>query len=57
MFVRDMMAPEAPDLEALLQQYWDAFLAMEVKVLIVWFAVFGVLISIVYFIRSMVMRG
>jgi hypothetical protein len=55
--VRQLMAPEAPDVEALLQQNWDAFLALEVKVLLVWFLVFGVLISVVYFVRSLVMRG
>jgi hypothetical protein len=51
------MAPDAPDIATLLQQYWDAFLVMEVKTLLVWFLTFGILISIVYFIRSLVMRG
>jgi hypothetical protein len=55
--VRDMMAPEAPAFDVLLQQYWDAFLAMDVKTLLVWFVTFGILISIVYFIRSLVLRG
>jgi hypothetical protein len=57
MIVRAMMATDAPDIETLLQQYWDAFLAMEVKTLLVWFLTFGILISIVYLIRSLVMRG
>lgn len=57
MFVRDMMATPTPELETLLQQYWDAFLVMEMKTALVWFLVFGVLISIVFFIRSLVMRS
>jgi hypothetical protein len=57
MVVRAMMAEGAPEFDVLLQQYWDAFLAMEVKTLLVWFVVFGVLIGIVHFIRSLVLRG
>ena len=57
MAVRDMMAAAAPDVSTLINQYWDAFLAMDVKTLLVWFLTFAVLIGIVHGIRSLVLRG
>lgn len=57
MMVRAMMAAGAPDFGTLLQQYWDQFMAMDVKTLLVYVLTFGVLIAIVHGIRSAVMRG
>lgn len=44
------------DFMTLLQSYWDQFLAMDVKTLLVWFLAFGVLIAIVNFVISLVVR-
>lgn len=56
LMVRDLMAANAPAFDVLLQQYWDAFLALDVKTLLVWFLLFAIPIAIVYGIRSLVLN-
>ena len=44
------------DFMTILTTNWDAFLALDVKTLLAWFLAFGVLIAVVHFVISLVMR-